>query len=130
MSDLDRLQAEIIRFRDERNWQQFHKPKDLAISLVLEATEFMEHFQWKSDEEVEKHLREHKSDAADELIDTLYWVLLIAHDLHIDIEKAFKRKMAKNVLKYPVEKSSGNHDKYTDLQKRSRNAREIKASHT
>lgn len=116
MTDLEELQAAIIRFRDERNWQQFHNPKDLAISLVLEATELLEHFQWKTNKEIEKHLKEHSNDVSEELIDTLYWVLLIAHVLDIDIPKAFKRKMAKNALNYPVEKATGNHLKYTELQ--------------
>ncbi len=115
MTDLEELQTAIIRFRDDRNWQQFHKPKDLAISLTLEATEFLEHFQWKTEEEFEKHFKEHGEDVEDELIDTLYWVLLIAHDLEIDITKAFERKMAKNAKKYPVKKATGNHSKYTEL---------------
>ena len=119
MTDLEELQATIVRFRDERNWQQFHKPKDLAISLVLEATEFLEHFQWKTEEEVKKHLKEHGNEVSDELIDTLYWVLLIAHDLGVDITKAFERKMAKNAIKYPVKKATGNHSKYTELQETS-----------
>ena len=112
---LDDLQKSVVKFRDERDWKQFHNPKDLAISLVLEAAEVMEHFQWKNKEEIEAHLKRHQVDVADELSDVLYWVLLIANDLGIDLNKALDKKMIKNETKYPVEKSKGNHRKYTEL---------------
>jgi dCTP diphosphatase len=115
MTELEDLQTAIVNFRDERNWKQFHNPKDLAISLVLEATEFMEHFQWKTEEEIKQHLSKHGEDVSDELIDTLYWILLIAHDLEIDIAQAFERKMSRNKTKYPIKKAKGNHAKYTEL---------------
>ncbi len=115
MTDLDKLQELIIEFRDERDWKQFHNPKDSAISLILEAAEFLEHFQWKNEEEIKQHLRERGEDVADELADVLYWVLLIAYDLNIDLENAAESKMVKNRLKYPVEKTKGKHTKYTEL---------------
>lgn len=113
--DISALQRRVIEFRDARNWQQFHEPKDCALSLVLEATEYLEHFQWKNGDELERYLAEHKDDAADELCDVLYWVLLIAHDQGINLTEAFERKMKKNEAKYPVDKSTGNHKKYTEL---------------
>lgn len=116
MSDLEELQAAVVRFRDERNWKQFHNPKDLAISLVLEAAELLEHFQWKTEEEIKQHLLKHGDDVSDELIDTFYWILLIAYDLEIDLVKSFESKMAKNAEKYPIKKAKGNHAKYTELQ--------------
>jgi NTP pyrophosphatase (non-canonical NTP hydrolase) len=115
MSDLQDLQNKIVAFRDDRNWKQFHNPKDLAISLSLEASELLEHFQWKTADEVQKHLEQNKDDVADELADVLYWVLLIANDLNIDVVAASQRKMDKNNKKYPIEKSKGNHKKYTEL---------------
>lgn len=115
MSDLRDLQKRIVEFRDARDWKQFHNPKDMALSLVLEAAEVMEHFQWKSIDEVEKHLVNRKSELSEELADVLYWVLLIAHDLDIDLVKEFERKMAQNDKKYPVEKARGTHKKYTEL---------------
>jgi dCTP diphosphatase len=115
MSDLTNLQQKVVEFRDARNWKQFHNPKDLAISLVLEATELLEHFQWKSPEEMQKHVVDKKADVSEELADVFYWVLLIAKDLDIDLASALTDKIAKNDAKYPVEKSSGNHKKYTDL---------------
>jgi NTP pyrophosphatase (non-canonical NTP hydrolase) len=115
MSDLTDLQKQIVAFRDERDWKQFHNPKDLAMSLVLEAAEVLEHFQWKSPEEIAEHVHSHKEDVSDELADVLYWVLLMAHDLGIDVVAASHQKLAKNALKYPVEKSKGSHKKYTEL---------------
>lgn len=114
MSDIEELQKRIIAFRDARDWKQFHNPKDVAISLVLEAGELLEHFQWKTPDEIQKHIETHKDEVSDELIDVLYWVLLLANDLDVDIEKEFARKMKKNDAKYPVEKSKGQHNKYTD----------------
>ncbi|MCA9348665.1 nucleotide pyrophosphohydrolase [Candidatus Saccharibacteria bacterium] len=85
------------------------------MSLVLEAAEVLEHFQWKSPEEIEKHVRDNKADIGEELADTLYWILLMAHDLNIDIVEVFEAKMQKNEAKYSVEKAKGNHKKYTEL---------------
>jgi NTP pyrophosphatase (non-canonical NTP hydrolase) len=115
MYDLKNLTKRIIAFRDARDWKQFHNPKDLSLSLVLEATELMEHFQWKNAEEMQKHLLEKKEDIGDELADILYWVLLIGHDFEIDVLKALERKIAKNEAKYPVEKAKGVHKKYNEL---------------
>lgn len=106
---LERIKA----FVHERDWEKFHTPKDTAISLSLEAAEVLEHFQWKTPEEIERYLRTHKDDVADELIDVLYWVLLMSHYMDIDLEQAFDRKMAKNEKKYPADKAKGRHAKYT-----------------
>lgn len=115
MSSLEELQKKVIEFRDERNWKQFHNPKDLALSLVLEATELLEHFQWKSNTEIEQHLKDKRVEVSEEVMDVLYWVLLFAYDQGIDIEKEFNRKMAQNEQKYPVSKAKGSHKKYTEL---------------
>jgi NTP pyrophosphatase (non-canonical NTP hydrolase) len=115
MSDMRELQKRIIAFRDARDWKQFHNPKDVAISLSLEAAELLEHFQWKSKEEIEQHIKTHKNEIGDEVVDVLYWILLLAHDLEIDIDTAFDKKMKKNEAKYPAQKSKGSHKKYTEL---------------
>ncbi len=109
------LTHRIIAFRDARDWKQFHNPKDVALSLVLEAGEVMEHFQWKSPDEARAHILAHKEDLADELADVLYWVLLMSHDLDIDVRRALENKLMKNELKYPIEKAKGKHTKYTKL---------------
>jgi len=115
MSDIKKMQDLVIQFRDNRDWKQFHNPKDLAISLVLESAEFMEHFQWKSDEEISAYLKDKKNSVSDELADVFYWVLLIANDLDIDIDSALRNKIKKNEAKYPVKKAKGKHSKYTEL---------------
>ena len=115
MTDFKKFTKRIVDFRDKRDWKQFHNPKDLSLSLVLEATEVMEHFQWKSVKEIDEHLKNHKSDVAEELADVLYWVLLISHDLKINMAAALSKKLAKNDKKYPVKKSKGSHKKYTEL---------------
>lgn len=115
MSTITDLQKKIVDFRDARDWKQFHNPKDMAISLVLEAAEVIEHFQWKNSDEIQKHLDRNKDDLSGELADVLYWVLLMAHDLDIDLDKAFDKKMTENEAKYSVEKAKGNHKKYSEL---------------
>lgn len=115
MSDIKRLIKKIEKFRDERDWKKFHNPKDVALSLVLEATEVMEHFQWKSQEEIEKHIKTNKIEIGEELADVLYWVLLLSHDLEIDITDALDKKIKKNEEKYPVAKAKGKHSKYNKL---------------
>jgi len=115
MSDLKELTDQVVAFRDERDWKQFHKQKDMAISLMLEAAEVAEHFQWKNEEEIAAYLDARQEDLGDELADVLYWVLLVSHDFGIDLNAAFARKLAKSAAKYPVEKSKGNHKKYTEL---------------
>ena len=116
MTTLAQLTSMIVKFRDERNWKQFHTPKDVAISLMLEAGEVAEHFQWRSPEEIAEHVSGHgRGEIGEELSDVLYWVLLMAHDLGIDLGEAFERKMAKNGEKYPVDKSRDRHSKYTVL---------------
>jgi NTP pyrophosphatase (non-canonical NTP hydrolase) len=112
---IESLQKRIIDFRNKRDWKQFHNPKDIALSLVLEATEVLEHFQWKNDKEVREHVTSHKEEIGEELSDVLYWVLLMSHDLNIDIADALERKIDKNEQKYPVEKAKGTAKKYSDL---------------
>lgn len=115
MADIDKLREAVVAFRDERDWKQFHNPKDSAISLALEAAEVLEHFQWKNKEEMEVYVKEHKNDVAEELADVLYWILLMTNDLDIDISDAFMKKLEKNGEKYPIEKSRGSIKKYTEL---------------
>lgn len=115
MTDVERLTKALIDFRDARDWQQFHNPKDLALSLSLESAEVLEHFQWKNGTELEEYLATHQNDIADELADVFNWVLILAHDLNINIVQASERKIEKNDKKYPVEKAKGTATKYTEL---------------
>ena len=115
MSDIKALAKMITDFRDERDWKQFHRPKDLALSLVLEATEVLELFQWKSEEEAEQVVENKREELSDELADVFYWVLLMSEDLGIDLKAALERKIEKNKVKYPVQKAKGSSKKYTEL---------------
>lgn len=115
MDQIRVLTQKINSFRDARDWKQFHNPKDVAISLSLEASEVLEHFQWKSKEEIEEYIKMHKEHIGEELADVFYWVLLMSSDLNIDIEKALKLKMKENNKKYPVKKAKGKHTKYNKL---------------
>lgn len=110
--DLNESIKKILAFRNARKWKQFHNAKDLAISLSLEASEVLEHFQWKSKEEIEEYIKSHKEHIGEELADVFYWVLLISHDLKIDIIDALDKKMKKNEEKYPIKKAKGRHTKY------------------
>ncbi|AJH84564.1 nucleotide pyrophosphohydrolase [Bacillus thuringiensis] len=103
---------EILKFRDDRDWKQFHNPKDLAISLSLEASELLENFQWRSSEDaIEQNLENIK----DELADVLIYSILLADQMNLDIEEVIQNKLEKNQKKYPVEKSSGSNKKYNEL---------------
>ena len=109
------LQDLITSFCEERNWGQFHNPKDLSISLSLEASELLEHFQWKNNEEIAEHIATQKEAVGEELADILYWTLLTANNLDVNLSEAFLKKMEVNARKYPASKSKGNHKKYTEL---------------
>jgi NTP pyrophosphatase (non-canonical NTP hydrolase) len=115
MRKIQDLTKKIIAFRDARDWKQFHNPKDIALSLVLEATELMEQFQWKNEKEIKRYIKTNKKDIAEELADVMYWILLMSHDLKIDLPDSLEKKMKKNEEKYPVEKSKGKHTKYNKL---------------
>jgi len=115
MHIINDLTKKIIAFRDARDWKQFHTPKDLAISLSLEAGEVLEHFQWKTNEEVIKYLKDHKEDIGDELGDVFNYLLLLSDAAGIDILEAAEKKLKKNEEKYPVDKARGRHTKYNKL---------------
>ncbi len=112
MKNYNELITKLRIFRQERNWEKFHKPKDLAMAAAIEAAELMEEFLWKSDEEIIEKVKNDKERIADELADTFVYLMLLADDLKIDMYDAIEKKMAKNAEKYPVEKCKGRSDKY------------------
>ncbi len=100
---------ELIKFRDERDWGQFHNPKDLAIALNIESSELLETFLWKSFEEADvKKVKE-------ELADVFTYAFLIAEKYNLDIKEIVLEKIEKNKIKYPIEKSKGTAKKYNEL---------------
>lgn len=111
------LTQRVLEFRHERDWKQFHNPKDQALSLTLEAAELLELMQWRNGRELEEHLATPaaRRRLEEELADVLGWVLLLAHDQRIDLAKAFRDKIELNKRKYPVEKARGSAKKYTEL---------------
>jgi NTP pyrophosphatase (non-canonical NTP hydrolase) len=113
----DQLLDRVIRFRDDRDWKQFHHPKDLAISIALEAAELLEHFQWKGKDEVARDLEDpdRKEALGDEMADVLILLLSASDAVGIDLFDATVRKIEKNAEKYPVEKARGNALKYDRL---------------
>jgi dCTP diphosphatase len=115
MADLEKLTKKVVEFRDERDWSQFHNPKDLALSLVLEAAELLEIFQWKEGDAISRAASDRKGDVSHELADVLYWTLLLAHEMQIDLPTALQEKLELNASKYPVAKSKGSNKKYTEL---------------
>ena len=106
------LRETVRRFVDERDWRQFHSPKNLSMSLAIEAAELMEHFQWIDIAES----RQLKEDAAklsavrDEIADVLCYLLALANELELDLSQAIRDKMVKNAAKYPAERSRGRYD--------------------
>lgn len=108
----DRIQA----FVEERDWQQFHSPKNLAMAMIVEAAELVEHFQWMTEQESREVAAEKKELISQELADTLVYLLRIADVLGIDLIDAANRKLDINARKYPVDKARGRNDKYTEYQ--------------
>lgn len=113
--NLELIQHRIREFRDARDWMQFHNPKNLAISITLEATELLEHFQWKTLEESEAHAISAKDQIADEIADIAVYLIELTDNLGIDLQQAILNKLEKNAAKYPADKAKGNAKKYTEL---------------
>jgi NTP pyrophosphatase (non-canonical NTP hydrolase) len=112
---MDDVLARIRQFRDARDWLQFHNPKDLAVSISIEAAELLEEFQWKSADESRRHAAENRERVADEIADVAIYLLELTDVLGIDLAAAIHSKLDKNEKKYPVEKSRGNSKKYNEL---------------
>ena len=111
---LEDVVNQVIQFRDERDWKQFHNPKDLAISISLEAAELLENFQWTGSE---TEVPEKKISIVEELADVLIYSIMMADVLHVDVIEIIKEKLKRNGEKYQVEKAYGSKKKYTELSK-------------
>ena len=112
MDKTEEILKEINQFRDERNWRQFHNEKDLSLSISLEAAELLELFQWKASEEV---VNTNLERLAEELADVLIYSYMLADNLDFDINEIIRKKLVKNVEKYPINKSKDSNTKYKDL---------------
>ena len=121
MKDKERKMQEIKdfikKYCDERDWDQFHGAKDLAVALSIEASELLEHFRFKSEKEVEDLFKDPKKreEIGDEMADVLYFLFRMAQKYNVDLADAFDKKMEKNTKKYPVEKAKGSNKKYNEF---------------
>jgi len=106
-TSIEQLKARVQGFVDEREWQKFHKPKNLAMSIAIEASELMELFQWADENESDTTLQEKLPSLEDELADIMVYCLSMANTANIDVSRAIMRKIAKNEHKYPVEQFKG-----------------------
>jgi NTP pyrophosphatase (non-canonical NTP hydrolase) len=109
MSEISEVTNALRRFRDERDWAQFHNPKDLAMALNIEAGELIEAFLWKTSEQADR------SKVQEELADVFAYALLLADKYNFDVKQIVLDKIEKNKLKYPLEKSKGTSRKYNEL---------------
>jgi len=109
MSDIQELTDALVAFRNERDWEQFHNPKDLALAINVEAAELLELFLWKNAEDA------NKEKIKEELADVLAFCLLMADKFSFNVKEIVLDKIQKNAQKYPIEKSKGNATKYNEL---------------
>ncbi|MDI1307975.1 MAG: nucleotide pyrophosphohydrolase [Methylotenera sp.] len=111
---LDNLRDKIDQFVTERDWAQFHTPKNLAMAMIVEAAELVEQFQWDTPQESQQLTPEKREAVSHELADTFVYLLRIAEVLKIDLIEAANAKIELNAKKYPVEKSRGSNARYTE----------------
>ena len=109
MNEIEKITEELREFRDERDWSQFHNPKDLAIALSIEASELLELFLWKPAETADA------DKVRDELADVFAYAFMLADKYGLDVAQIMREKLAKNSLKYPVAKARGSAKKYNEL---------------
>ena len=111
---LEALKKTLQQFVDARDWAQFHSPKNLAMAMIVEAAELVEHFQWDTEAESRALTVEKKVQVSHELADTFVYLLRLAQVLDIDLIAAANQKIILNGQKYPVDKARGKNNKYTD----------------
>lgn len=116
-TSVEKLKLKVKEFCDKRDWDQFHDAKELSIALSIEVSELLEHFRWKTKEEVKEKMNkpEKVEEIKEEMADILYFLLRIAQMEKIDLSKALENKIEKNELKYPVEKAKGSNKKYNEF---------------
>jgi NTP pyrophosphatase (non-canonical NTP hydrolase) len=113
---LEALRARLRDFVAERDWEQFHSPKNLAMAMIVEAAELVEHFQWLTEAQSAALPQDKRTEVEHEIADTFIYLLRLADVLGINLITAAQRKMDINARKYPVEKARGRNDKYTTYQ--------------
>lgn len=106
-TSLDELKQTVREFVDQRDWQQFHSPKNLSMSLAIEAAELMEHFQWIDPDESRTPAEQQRTEIGEEMADVFCYLLAMANELDIDLASTFHRKMELNRIKYPADQYRG-----------------------
>jgi len=114
MNEIEHLQERLLQFARERDWEQFHAPKDLAMDLIVEAAELVEHFQWLNEAQSESLPEDKRQEVAFELADIFIYSLRLSQRLGIDLLDTVEKKMAINEQKYPADKVKGSAKKYTE----------------
>lgn len=114
-ADLQALQDALRAFAQEREWEQFHSPKNLATALSVEAAELLEHFQWMTDEQSRTLTQEKRNDIAEEVADVFLYLVQLSDKLGIDVIEAAQRKLEINAAKYPVDLARGSSKKYSEF---------------
>ena len=109
------LIKQLLKFRKERTWEQFHTAKSLAISISIETSELLSIFQWIKDDKLEEYIKEKFADIKDEIADIYIYLSFLAYDLGIDLEEVAKEKMILNAKRYPISKAKDSSKKYTEL---------------
>ncbi|MBI2134966.1 nucleotide pyrophosphohydrolase [Candidatus Woesearchaeota archaeon] len=112
---IQELKDKVKKFCEDRDWDQYHNAKDLAIGITTEASELLEHFRFKSEEDIKEILKSKKQKVSEELADVFYFVLRLAQKYDIDLAKELGEKLRKNELKYPIRESKGSNKKYNEL---------------
>ena len=116
MSDsISVLTAQIQTFVDAREWRKYHNAKDLAVAIAAEAGELMQHFVWQQEEQIEKRLENNREEIASEIADVAILLFEFADNLGMNLGEVMQAKIARNDVRYPVEKSRGNNLKYSEL---------------
>ncbi len=109
------LTAEILAFRDARDWKQFHNPKELAIAITAEAGELLQHFVWQSHAQSDRRVLDRRAEIESEMADVAILLFELAENCGVDLAAAMRAKLARNEVRYPVEKARGSNAKYNEL---------------
>ena len=116
MSDsIAHLTREIMAFRDARDWKQFHNPKEMAVAITAEAGELLQHFVWQNPAQSETRVTERKGELESEMADIAILLFEMAESCGVDLAEAMRAKLARNELRYPVDKAKGSNKKYNEL---------------
>ena len=118
-TNINELKQKIKKFCEERDWDQYHNAKELAIGIVTEASELLEHFRFKSEKQVDELFKDEskKQELSEEMADIFYFLIRFAERYDIDLTTELNKKLRKNEQKYPIEKSKGSNKKYTEFKK-------------